>query len=187
MAELTFVLGGARSGKSRFAVELARKIALRTAFLATAVITDEEMSKRVERHRKARPQDWATVEEPLHVPEWLRCFGMEFDVIVIDCITIWLSNWVINGESDERILALVDELLDAVEHHQGHIIIVSNEVGMGIVPATSLGRRFRDLAGEANQRIAVPATSVYWLCAGIPVRIKGKGDTFSCQDQHPSG
>lgn len=174
MGQFTLVIGGARSGKSKFAVELAKRINERVAFIATAVVTDDEMRKRIEQHRKMRPATWTTVEEPLHITRWLKAHHAEFDAIVVDCITVWLTNWLMEGLTDETILAVIDEFIDMATSYQGHIIAVSNEVGMGVVPETPLGRRFRDLAGEVNQRIAAKASTVYWLCAGVPVRIKPK-------------
>ncbi|HID05691.1 MAG TPA: bifunctional adenosylcobinamide kinase/adenosylcobinamide-phosphate guanylyltransferase [Armatimonadetes bacterium] len=172
MGQFTLIIGGARSGKSKFAVELAKGVCGRVAFIATAVVTDDEMRNRIEEHRKMRPSAWMTVEEPLHIAQWLKVHHAEFDAIIVDCITIWLSNWLMEGATDETILAAVDEFIDIATSYRGHLIAVSNEVGMGVVPETPLGRRFRDLAGEANQRIATKATTVYWLCAGMPVRIK---------------
>ena len=175
---ITLLLGGARSGKSKFAVELARGNG-KVAFIATATCTDDEMEKRIEAHRRSRPREWLTVEEALNVSEWIDEHGDEFDVVIIDCITLWLSNCLAFGMSDEAILDAVEKLLNACKGRKCNAIIVSNEVGMGVVPMTHIGRRFRDLLGEANQKLASCADCVYWLCAGIPVRLKGQ-DLRNC-------
>ncbi|MCS7252932.1 MAG: bifunctional adenosylcobinamide kinase/adenosylcobinamide-phosphate guanylyltransferase [Armatimonadota bacterium] len=171
---ITLLLGGARSGKSRFAVELAKGNA-RVAFIATAARTDDEMERRIEMHRRSRPKEWLTIEEPICVSEWIDEHGDEFEVVVIDCITLWLTNLIAAEADDDAILCAVERLLKACKERRCNTIIVSNEVGMGIVPATPIGRRFRDLLGEANQKLASGADCVYWLCAGIPICLKGCG------------
>lgn len=172
MGTITLLIGGARSGKSKFAIELAKDNG-KVAFIATALCLDDEMKERIELHRRSRPKDWVTVEEPFHIVSWMKEHGDEFDAVVIDCITLWLNNCLTSGMDDRAVIEAVEELLRACKEKSCNAIIVSNEVGMGIVPTSSLGRRFRDLLGEVNQRLAFYSDSVYWLCAGIPVRIKG--------------
>jgi adenosylcobinamide kinase/adenosylcobinamide-phosphate guanylyltransferase len=169
---ITLLIGGARSGKSKFAVELAARSGGKVAFIATATESDEEMKARIAEHRRMRPSSWVTVEEPINVPQWISSHGNGFDTLIIDCIALWLSNCMAVGMSDEAILSEVEQLIDACRRSGCNVIIVSNEVGMGVVPTTPLGRRFRDMAGKVNQLIASQADIVYWLCAGIPVRIK---------------
>lgn len=171
MGLITLLIGGARSGKSKFAVELATGNG-KVAFIATATRTDEEMERRIEMHRRHRPKEWLTVEEALNVAKWIDEHGDEFDVVIIDCVALWLTNCLASGMDDEAVLDAVEGLLKACKQRRCDVIVVSNEVGMGIVPTTPIGRRFRDLLGEANQRLAAGADCVYWLCAGIPVRLK---------------
>ena len=172
MGVITLLIGGARSGKSKFAVELAISSGGKVAFVATATATDEEMKARIAEHKRMRPSSWATIEEPINVPQWIYSHSNEFNTLIIDCITLWLSNCIVAGMSDEAILGEVEQLLNACKQSSCNVIIVSNEVGMGVVPTTPLGRRFRDMAGKVNQLIASQADIVYWLCAGIPVCIK---------------
>jgi adenosylcobinamide kinase/adenosylcobinamide-phosphate guanylyltransferase len=172
---LTLVIGGARSGKSQFAQSLCAQ-AVRVAYIATALADDDEMRNRIARHRTARPAGWLTVEEPLALAEAIARIAPESDVVVIDCLTVWLSNFCWHHREvppealEECTLATVDRLISASA--AGAVIAVSNEVGCGIVPENSLGRLFRDLQGIVNQRVARAAETVYHLVAGIPTRIK---------------
>ncbi|MEE8586270.1 MAG: bifunctional adenosylcobinamide kinase/adenosylcobinamide-phosphate guanylyltransferase [Acidobacteriota bacterium] len=169
--ESILITGGARSGKSRFAEGLAKPFD-RVLYLATGEARDEEMAARIRRHRKRRPSPWQTLEEPLEViPAVARMQGQE-QVILIDCITLWVSNLLGRDLEDEAILLKVDALCKLIESPRCRILVVSNEVGLGIVPANPMARRFRDLTGTANQRLAQAASRVYWLVAGIPVRVK---------------
>jgi adenosylcobinamide kinase/adenosylcobinamide-phosphate guanylyltransferase len=172
---LTLVIGGARSGKSHFAQSLCAQAA-RVAYLATALADDDEMRNRIARHRAARPAGWSTIEEPLALAETLVRIAPECDVVLIDCLTVWLSNfcWSHKELPPETLeactLATLDRIISASA--VGNVVAVSNEVGCGIVPETPLGRLFRDLQGIANQRVARAAETVYHLVAGIPTRIK---------------
>ena len=170
MHKIVFILGGARSGKSTFALEEASRIKGRKAFIATAQAFDDEMRRRIEKHREERGKEWATLEEPLHVPELIRKITGSYDVIVIDCLTLWLSN-IMHAEHgiNEQIEDLIGALL---QEHPSHVFIVSNEVGMGLVPETPLGREYRDNLGAVNRKVADIATDVYFLAAGIPLKIK---------------
>lgn len=171
-ARTVFVTGGARSGKSSFAMREAALAGVRKLYIATAEPLDEEMSDRIARHRKERGDDWDTVEEPLLIDRILRDMGGKFDAIVLDCLTLWVSNMMHRGEDVAgRTGQLIDVLKDRHER-PGHVFIVSNEIGMGIVPDNELARRYRDCAGLVNQRIAGAADEAYLVTSGIPVRIK---------------
>ncbi len=176
MNHLTFILGGARSGKSRFALERGEAFA-KKIFIATAQPTDEEMVRRIERHRRERPEGWETIESPLHLSEALRSLKGKAEVAVIDCLTLWLSNLLATfGENEEKILEEIDRGLQAARSAPFSVIAVSNEVGMSIVPTDhSLSRFFRDLSGLLHQRWAAASDEVYWMMAGIAVPIKRKG------------
>ena len=174
---LTFIVGGARSGKTALAVSLCRADA-RVAYLATLRAEDDEMRERICRHRASRPAEWSTIEEPLSITAAVRRASAEFDAIVLDCLTLWLSNFCWEhrdcdaGELERRALAEADELVRACGGAR-HVIAVSNEVGSGIVPENAVARQFRDLQGWVNQRVAAAADEVWQTVAGIPVRIKG--------------
>ncbi len=170
---LIFVTGGARSGKSRFALNYANDCYSNKIFLATSEVLDEEMACRVENHKKARGPEWQTIEEPIEVVEKIRQRGEEGEIILLDCITLWLSNLLIKWDDDLKILEEVDKLTRTLRESKASAIVVSNEVGMGIVPADPLGRRFRDLSGTANQRIAEAADTVVFMVSGIPLFLKG--------------
>src|SRR5947208_15142742 len=172
---LTLVLGGARSGKSRFAQSLCDP-ARRVAYLATATAEDEEVRARIARHRLDRPSAWTTLEEPVGIAKVVDQHAPFFNVLILDCLTLWLSNWCreYRSHSPEQLeLSVLEEIerLSAATR-KSHLIAVSDEVGCGIVPESALGRRFRDLQGIVNQRVAGKAQTVYQMVAGIPVLIK---------------
>jgi adenosylcobinamide kinase / adenosylcobinamide-phosphate guanylyltransferase len=169
---LIFVTGGCRSGKSQFALDYANHHFHKKLYLATAEAFDEEMDKRIEDHKKKRGLDWQTVEEPIKVADAIRQHANHTEVILLDCITLWLSNLLMRQKSDHEVMNEVSTLIDTVKQGQSSFIIVSNEVGMGIVPVESLGRRFRDLAGMANQKIADVAQTVVFMVSGMPVFLK---------------
>jgi len=172
---LTLVLGGARSGKSRFAQSLCGA-GCRVVFVATARADDDEMRLRIARHQQARPKHWHTVEEPLDLGRVVQTHHADFDVVLIDCLTLWLSNlcWEHRDDSDEVLRTAaskeVEQLIAAAS--ASILIVVSNEVGYGLVPESPVGRRFRDLQGWLNQDLAAAADSVYQVVAGIPIPIK---------------
>lgn len=163
--------GGARSGKSRFALALAERGAgQRRVFVATARASDDEMAERIARHRQERDATWTTVEEPFDLPGVLQ--RTLADTILVDCLTLWLTNLLLRGDPVPEIEAAVDSLTQAAQRHTGRIILVTNEVGMGIVPEHPLGRVFRDVAGRAHQRLATAADEVYMAMMGLVVRLR---------------
>jgi adenosylcobinamide kinase/adenosylcobinamide-phosphate guanylyltransferase len=172
--KLILITGGCRSGKSQFALDYANRHFRKKLYLATCEALDEEMEKRIEVHKKKRGVDWQTVEEPIDIAEAIRQYENDAEVILLDCITLWLSNLLMRQESDDEITSEVSRLMETVKKGQPSLIFVSNEVGMGIVPVEPLGRRFRDLAGMANQKIAEAADRVVFMVSGIPIFMKGK-------------
>lgn len=173
---MIFLLGGARSGKSILAVSIASGIERPVRFIATAQAEDEEMARRVEEHRKHRPSEWTVVEEPIDVGRAV-VDTPDDDTIVLDCVTLWLSN-LMTDRDDEEILGMVDEAIMAVNRRSGETIVVSNEVGAGVVPMHSLARRFRDMQGGINQRFAQAARSAYLVVAGRALRLDDAEDVY---------
>ena len=170
--ETIFITGGARSGKSAFAERIAGERPGTRAYLATAQALDAEMVARIEHHRKRRGAAWDTFEEPLAVAELIGKLSGRYEVLLLDCLTLWLSNVMARHENDGDVAAQVDDLTVAVRTFPGSAIVVSNEVGLGIGPDNPLARRFRDIAGFANQRLAREADAAYFIAAGIPMKIK---------------
>jgi adenosylcobinamide kinase/adenosylcobinamide-phosphate guanylyltransferase len=174
MISTTLVAGGCRSGKSRQALELGEKLAgRRNLFVATCQPHDAEMAARIAHHRQERGRHWTTVEAPLEPDRIIVEQGPGADVLLIDCLTLWISNLMMVHKKDDGILQAVDRLHRAVAAPACPIILVSNEVGAGIVPENPMARRFRDLAGWCNQRMAAACNKVIWMVAGIAVPIKG--------------
>jgi adenosylcobinamide kinase/adenosylcobinamide-phosphate guanylyltransferase len=171
---LTLITGGARSGKSRYALALAQERAKggRAFFLATAQILDAEMAERVARHRSARPARFETVEEPIAVATRLESLAGIAAVAVIDCVTLWVSNLLCAQLSDEAIMAEAELLVHALRSVSFPTIVVSGETGCGIVPENPLARRFRDLLGSVNQLIGTAADALILMVAGYPLRVK---------------
>jgi adenosyl cobinamide kinase/adenosyl cobinamide phosphate guanylyltransferase len=176
--KIVLVIGGARSGKSSFVLTEALKFKGQKAYIATGEALDDEMKERIERHKKDRDKEWNTIEEPLKISATLSGIKDKYKVIVLDCLTLWLSNILLREEdAEDSIQRLIDELKRLkntlrITHHASRLYIISNEVGMGIVPDNELARRFRDLAGYLNQKVAEIADEVYLLVTGIPVKIK---------------
>ncbi len=170
--KIYFITGGARSGKSAFAEKLAGAQAGKRAYLATAQALDPEMAARIEKHRKDRDTAWDTYEEPIAVAELLKKLSGRYDVVLLDCLTLWLSNVMAHTDGDGAVTSRSEALVTAIKEFNGACIIVSNEVGLGIVPDNPLARRFRDFAGILNQQVALAAHEVYFTAAGIPVKIK---------------
>lgn len=185
---LTLIIGGARSGKSDLAQRLAIASGRPVVFVATAEARDDEMRARIGHHRESRPPGWTTVEAPLAVVESLAERAPSADCIVLDCVTLWVSNRLeamlppseaITPEDSaaavQRVRADAMALLDWNASFAGELVVVSNEVGMGVVPATALGRVFRDALGAANRAIAARADRVYHLVAGLALDVKAQG------------
>ncbi len=170
MHKIILVGGGARSGKSRFALSYARALGPRRLFVATAEARDAEMGERIARHRDERGDEFTTREEPLHLARLLAA-GHAADVIVVDCLTLWLSNLLLQDVSPGDIERQVEDTLAAITPRRQHVILVSNEVGLGIVPESALSRKFRDIAGRAHQQIAAVADEVYLAAMGMVVRL----------------
>jgi adenosylcobinamide kinase/adenosylcobinamide-phosphate guanylyltransferase len=174
MAKIIFILGGARSGKSTFALKLAKKDKRKVAFIATCQALDKEMAERIKFHKKMRPGYWQTFEEPYKVSGLLKKIGAKFDVILIDCFTLFVSNLMLRGLKKDAITKEVNNILVALTKTKTKAIIVSNEVGLGIVPQNKLARDFRDMAGKINQTVARKSDEVFFMVSGIPIKIKGE-------------
>lgn len=185
--QLTLVMGGVRSGKSAFAEELVRALGGPTGgfpilYLATGLATDAEMERRIQIHQSRRPTDWMTIEEPLQLAAGLKAAldsPRSPKAIIIDSIDVWVGNMLMEHEDEEKerveslTLAALDDLLDTARVSPLALIMVSAEVGLSLVPPEPLGRRFQDLLGSVNQRIAAAAGRVYLVVAGVPLEIKG--------------
>lgn len=164
---LIVVGGGSRSGKSRHALELARSKGKRLGFIATAQAFDDEMRDRIRKHQHERSSDFVTFEEPFELARAIRTAALECDAIVVDCLTLWTSNLML---ADRPVDA--ESLVAAIRATSALVILVTNEVGCGIVPDNALARQFRDVAGWLNQRVAEAADEVYWMVFGIPMKAK---------------
>jgi adenosylcobinamide kinase/adenosylcobinamide-phosphate guanylyltransferase len=174
MAGTVLVIGGARSGKSAEALRLADTCgAAEKIYLATSVPLDAEMAERVRKHQGERGADWRTVEEPLYVASAVRELSRPGTVVLLDCVTLWLTNLVMEGKTPEEIHSAAGDLAGALQEARGDVFVVTNETGCGIVPENAMARAFRDAAGAVNQTLARAATRVVWCVAGIPVVIKG--------------
>jgi adenosylcobinamide kinase/adenosylcobinamide-phosphate guanylyltransferase len=180
MGKLTFILGGARSGKSSYAQGLAERSSRSVVYIATAQAGDDEMTARIAKHRAERPAEWATMEIQRDVASFLTRHPAQAELYLLDCVTLLTSNVLLQyseeeGVSEQKaaqaIQAEIDGLLAYIRAHEQEWIIISNEVGLGIVPYHSLGRIYRDLLGMVNRRLAAAADEVLWMAAGIPVPI----------------
>lgn len=186
---LTLILGGVRSGKSRFGQELAHRLGNDDVlFVATAESRDEEMARRIDQHRQSRPATWRTLEQPLKTGKTLDVFELLPKVVLVDCLTLLISNVLLEIESDlntpegiaaieSRMQAEVEDLIAVAKNRGSHLIVVSGEVGMGLVPESALGRLFRDMLGWSNQQLATSATSTYLMVAGIAINVSTLGCT----------
>jgi adenosylcobinamide kinase / adenosylcobinamide-phosphate guanylyltransferase len=167
------ITGGARSGKSRFAEAKALEFRSPLCYVATGSAGDAEMAERIARHRARRGKEWETVEEPLRLPEVLREHDGRYGCFLVDCLTLWISNLLFHhGEDRVSVLEEVRLLAETLPALATPVILVTNEVGMGIVPENRLARLFRDLAGEANEIVATAADEVYVCFSGLPLRLK---------------
>jgi adenosylcobinamide kinase/adenosylcobinamide-phosphate guanylyltransferase len=184
MSRIIFVTGGARSGKSAFAQELAASFA-DVGYVATASITDEEMRERVRIHQQSRPESWATFEAQKNLPAVFE--KNTHEAFLLDCLTVYIANAVVDvvNEEDEiinvrvqdaieeQIMRDIERMLNTVREKDITLIVVSNEVGMGLVPAYPMGRMFRDVVGRANKKVASSADEAYFVVSGIPIKLKG--------------
>lgn len=169
-SRLIYVTGGARSGKSRFAEARATELGgERVTYLATAQAFDAEMTERIGRHRDDRPAAWATLEEPLDVAGALAAAN---GVVLLDCLSLWVSNLLLRGDSEAQMLEAAGQVLSAQARRDAPLIVVSNEVGLGIVPDNALARQYRDALGRVNQAFAAESTEAWLLVSGLPLRLK---------------
>ncbi|MBU1169439.1 MAG: bifunctional adenosylcobinamide kinase/adenosylcobinamide-phosphate guanylyltransferase [Proteobacteria bacterium] len=173
--EHTLVLGGCKSGKSRYAQSLCEKLSSeKRLYVATCVPLDGEMHERVKKHQDDRDMTWNTLEEPIEIADGIRAAGKTSGVILVDCLTLWLTNMLLNDMETEAIFDKVEGLILAIVESPCPVVLVSNEVGAGIVPENALARRFRDLAGCVNQKIAQALDRVVLTVAGLPMILKGQ-------------
>ncbi len=171
--------GGARSGKSRLAQELAVEAGGQVLFVATATAGDDDMRKRIEGHRQVRPKDWKTLEATIHLGRQIAQNNVGFKTIIIDCITLLINNifeqYGANAKAEtveKAVVEEIEELVDCMKKSRANFIIVTNEVGLGIVPGDPVSRLYRDLLGKANQALAARVDEVFLLVAGIPIKAK---------------
>ena len=179
MKKFIFILGGARSGKSSYAVNLAKSAGKRIVFIATCSPGDSEMKQRIKLHKKSRPRTWRVIEEGIHIDSALRKAKSRCDAVLIDCVGLFISNLMVVESSDKKIEEKVRQVIGQIKKSASDVIIVSNEVGMGIVPDNPQARRFRDLLGRINQMIAKEADKVIMMYGGIPMAIKGEKDAVT--------
>ncbi|WP_066635436.1 bifunctional adenosylcobinamide kinase/adenosylcobinamide-phosphate guanylyltransferase [Desulfolucanica intricata] len=179
--KLILVLGGSRSGKSSVAEKFAAGLGQKVVYIATAAVLDNEMARRVEKHRAVRPGNWETIEETHEINNILRNLGQETEVFLLDCLTLWISNLLLDdmlmsgkptAEKEKYIVNRIEEFCQTASAMPAHMIVVSNEVGQGIVPEYPISRLYRDIVGLANQMVAKYADEVYLTVAGIPVELK---------------
>jgi adenosylcobinamide kinase/adenosylcobinamide-phosphate guanylyltransferase len=171
--ESVLVLGGARAGKSAYALQRAQEWDGRLVYLATAEAKDEEMKKRIARHRaRRRSRRWDTIEEPLEVVWRLKELDDTIGAVVLDCVTLWVSNALLSNQKEE-LENQVAELVEEIPLFPFHFLAVSNEVGLGLVPDSPVGREYRDLLGTVNQHLAKACKEVVFMAAGLPLKVKG--------------
>ena len=200
MSQLILVLGGARSGKSSFAEEIVKKYGgLDVTYIATAEAKDEEMAERIKQHQSSRPEGWTTIEKPQAVSSALENIERE-RVVLLDCVTVLVSNLLLADEEldedeyefsaqerEEEIMTELEKITAQVEERDLTLVVVSNEVGQGLVPPYQAGRVYRDLVGRANQFLAAKADGVYITYAGLPVEIKELGQATRAQFEGAGG
>lgn len=178
-SRVTLVLGGVRSGKSRFAHQAASRFP-KVVFIATAKPSDVEMRMRIDRHRQARPRHWETREVPLDLHLAISALHDQHQLAIVDCLTVYLANVMSKVAGDEALIqGYVNRLCASLKQTKSSVILVSNEVGSGVHPPTELGRRYCDLLGELNQRVAALADNVVLMVAGVPLVVKGQVPTLS--------
>ena len=176
--QLIFIVGGARSGKSSLAEWLAGQYQ-GVLFVATAEPLDEDMERRIARHKASRPHGWRTLEEPVDLASSLQGIDDQYEVCLVDCLTVWVSNLLLRMvdtvDVEDTIAGAAEHLLEVYERSPASWIVVSNEVGLGVVPPTSLGRRYRDALGRVNQLVATRADRVYFMVSGLALELKSLG------------
>lgn len=170
MTRSTFILGGARSGKSALAEKLARESGLLLHYIATGQAWDAEMRERIGQHQNRRGPEWTTIEAPIELTCAITPLDFDDNAILIDCLTLWVTNLMM---AERDLHEAFERLASAIAGAKAHIFIVSNEVGLGIVPDNAMARAFRDHAGRLHQKIAAVADEVYFVAAGLPLKMKG--------------
>ncbi|MBA3035509.1 MAG: bifunctional adenosylcobinamide kinase/adenosylcobinamide-phosphate guanylyltransferase [Desulfobacterium sp.] len=179
MKEITLITGGCKSGKSRHALELADNVkGDRKLFVATCIPFDDEMKERIRRHQEERSKTWHTLEVPVLLSETISEWSAKSDIILIDCLTLWINNIMFQHPDIDKVTDNIQNLVSSIKNSCCPVVLVSNEVGSGIVPDNELARFFRDAAGLVNQKIASISDKVIWMVAGIPVVIK---ETTKCK------
>ena len=178
--QLTLILGGARSGKSRYAEQVAPQLGRRVLYVATAQAGDDEMAVRIAAHRRTRSPDWTTLEAPMHTGQAIQLADADCDVVLLDCVTLLAANVLAasyepidEAAADVALTIEIEALLEAYRARRRHWLVISNEVGLGLVPPYPLGRVYRDVLGRANQRLAAAADNVLFMVAGLPMVLKG--------------
>ena len=170
---ITLITGGVKSGKSAYALKLGREHGARRAFIATATGGDDEMARKIAAHKAERADRWQTYEEPCDIASVLNRVTAEHDMVLVDCMTLWVSNLLtLQNLGDDEIEAAFSGFMEALKNATCPVIVVTNEVGLGIMPADRLSRRYQNLLGAVNRRIAAISDSVYVMISGIPVKIK---------------
>ena len=172
MDKTFLVIGGCRSGKSRHALHLAEQVSGQKIFIATCIPHDKEMEQRVMHHQRQRDSTWKTLEAPIFLPDAIIKQGLKGNVLLVDCLTLWINNLIMDDRNAAKIDNHINNLIRSLDEAECPVILVSNEVGCGIVPENKLARRFRDIAGFTNQKVADFADRVIWMVAGISVKIK---------------
>ena len=172
MKKIVFITGSVRSGKSDFAVKLAKQWGKDVIFLATCKPADNEMRKRVKKHKKSRPGEWKVIEENIDISSVIKNTKKD-KLVIIDCITLWVSSLLLSGLKEKKIIEKINEFTDTLKKTKLPLVIVSNEVGWGIVPDNEISRIFRDIIGIAHQKISKVSQEVYLLVSGIALKIKG--------------
>lgn len=175
MGKLTFISGGARSGKSTFAINKAAIYGPDVAFIATAPYLDEDMEQRIKKHKEDRPSDWVTIEQELNVLKVLSECSNRFRLVIIECLTLWVSNLILNEKPEDEIYFMANMLIEEIKSSEFDTIVVASEVGQGVCPDNALALIFRDIAGRVNQIFANKADDVYYMVSGIPMKIKENG------------
>ncbi len=177
-----FILGGARSGKSALAERLALHSGLEVSYIATATVGDQEMAQRIELHRQRRPASWSLIEEPVALAQTLQQHACDSRLLLVDCLTLWLSN-LLYQNSQAKLQQQIDALVAVIKQLPGQLILVSNEVGMGIVPMGELNRQFQDQLGWLHQRVAQQCDRVILTVAGLPQVLKPAGTVLELSDE----